>query len=436
MRVVILNGAAADDTPGGRIERALLAHLAAQDHSVRTFTLRDNNIGNCAGDFFCWVRSPGQCMVADDNREIAAAVANADLLIYLTPVTFGGYSSTLKKAVDHQIQNISPFFVTLNGETHHARRYARYADLLVIGWQPERNPAAAAIFRHLVWRNSLNLYPRTWHCEIVSGDPSEATLASQIAFALDVMARRESDSRPTLPANPVRPDQDRAVPRSALLLVGSPRTHTSTSRALGDYLMQQLGARGVRTETVYLYTTLNNPHKMQHLLGQIERADLTVLAFPLYFDTLPAPVILLLERLAAHRAAHPAPGAGFAALINCGFPEPQHNANALAVCAEFARSAGFAWLGGLALGGGEGVVHGTPLNELDGRARPLKKALDMAAETLAQGRPIPAAAQDLISKPLIPPWAYRLVGTLGWRRAARRWGAQKDLKRRPYRVEV
>ncbi|MCS6883267.1 MAG: NAD(P)H-dependent oxidoreductase [Oscillochloridaceae bacterium] len=435
MRVVILNGAAADDSLGARVERAVLAHLASQDHSVRTFTLRDNKIGNCAGDFFCWVRSPGQCMVADDNREIAAAVANADLLIYLTPITFGGYSSTLKKAVDHQIQNISPFFVTLSGETHHARRYARYADLLVIGWQPERNPAAAAIFRHLVWRNSLNLYARTWHCEIVSGDPTEAALALQIAFALDIMARGESDPRPTLPINQLDPDQGRAAPRSALLLVGSPRTSTSTSHAIGDYLMQQLEARGVQTEITHIYTTLNNPHKMQHLLGQIERADLTVPAFPLYFDTLPAPVILLLERLAAHRAAHPAPAAGFAALVNCGFPEPQHNANALAVCAEFARSAGFAWLGGLALGGGEGVVHGTPLTELDGRARPLKKALALAAEALARGRSIPPEARKLISRPLIPPWAYRLVGTFGWRQAARRWGAHKHLKRRPYQAE-
>lgn len=436
MRIVILNGAAADDTLGGRIERALFAQLATQNHSVRTFTLRESNIGNCAGDFFCWVRSPGQCMVADDNREIAAAIARADLLICLTPITFGGYNSTLKKAVDHQIQNISPFFVTLNGETHHARRYARYADLLVIGWQPERNPATAAIFRHLVWRNSLNLYARTWHCEIVSGDPAEAALASQIAFALDVMARHESDPRPTLPAAPIHPDQDGAALRSALLLVGSPRTRTSTSHALGDYLMQQLGARGVQTETVYLYTTLSNPQKMQQLLAQIERADLTVLAFPLYIDTLPAPVILLLERLAAYRAARPDPGAGFAALANCGFPEPQHNANALAVCAEFARSAGFAWRGGLAPGGGEEVVHRTPLTELDGRARPLKRALALAAEDLARGQPIPLAAQDLLSKPLIPVWAYRLVGGFGWYQAARRRGAQKDLKSQPYQGEV
>lgn len=435
MRVVILNGAAADDALGGRVERAVLAHLATRDHSVRTFTLRENKIGNCAGDFFCWVRSPGQCMVADDNREIAAAVANADLLVYLTPITFGGYSSTLKKAVDHQIQNISPFFITLNGETHHARRYPRYADFLVIGWQPERNPGAAAVFRHLVWRNSLNLYPRTWHCEIVSGDPSEATLASQIAFAMDVMARHESDPRPALPAPQIQPGQERPAPHSALLLVGSPRTRNSTSHALGDYLMQQLGARGVQTEIVHLYTTLSNPQKMQHLLVQVERSDLTVLAFPLYIDTLPAPVILLLERLAAHRAAHPAPDAGFAALVNCGFPEPQHNANALAVCAEFARSAGFAWLGGLALGGGEGVVHGTPLNELDARAAPLKRALALAAEALARGQPVPPAAEKLISKPLIPPWAYRLVGTFGWLRAARRWGAHRDLNRRPYQAE-
>ncbi|MFQ3661270.1 MAG: NAD(P)H dehydrogenase, partial [Chloroflexaceae bacterium] len=61
MRIVVLDGSAANDLPGQRIVNATLARLATQDHSVRTFTLRERNIGNCAGDFFCWVRSPGQC---------------------------------------------------------------------------------------------------------------------------------------------------------------------------------------------------------------------------------------------------------------------------------------------------------------------------------------------------------------------------------------
>ncbi len=431
MNIVILDGSAANDLPGQRIVNATLARLAAQNHSVHTFTLREHKIGNCAGDFFCWVRSPGQCNIADDNRHIAAAIVAADLLIYLTPIFSGGYSATLKKAVDHQIQNIAPFFTTRNGETHHTRRYARYADVLVIGWQPEPDPTAEAIFRHLVWRNSLNFYAQTWHCEIVTGDPLEAALVSHIESALAAIARRESDPVPALP--PLDSNLDRrSPPRNALLLVGSPRTRKSTSYALGDYLMQQLSAHGVQTETIHIYTSLSNPQKMHTLLTRIDTADLTVLAFPIYVDSLPAPVILLLERLATHRAAHSVRGAGFAALANCGFPEVQHTANALAMCAEFARMTAFDWQGSLALGAGEGLVHGTPLSQLGGRAIPLKHALALAAESLAQGQPIPPAAQSLISKPFIPAWLYRLLGGIGWRQQARRWGVQALLHRTPY----
>lgn len=431
MKIVILDGSSANDALAGRIRAELLRQLAAQNHAVETFTLRERKIGNCAGDFFCWVRTPGTCIVDDDNRLITAAIVRADLLVYLTPITFGGYSATLKQAVDHQIQNIAPFFATLNGETHHAKRYDRYPDFLVIGWQPAPNPTAEGIFRHLVWRNSLNFYAETWHCEIVTGNPPEAALSSQIKAALPAMARREPDPAPVLPS-PQALSALATPPRRALLLVGSPRGLKSTSHAIGAYLMECLAARGLETEVVPLYPLLNNPQKMETLLNQVDSADLTVLAFPLYVDTLPGAVILLLERLAAHRAAHPAPGQGFAALANCGFPEAHHNANALAICAEFAAQTGLAWLGGLALGAGEGMVHGEPLNQAGGQVIPLKKALERAADSLASGQPIPAEAQKFIAKPFIPAWLYRLLGGVGWRQQAKSWGAQQDLKRQPY----
>jgi hypothetical protein len=89
-------------------------------------------------------------------------------------------------------------------------------------------------------------------------------------------------------------------------------------------------------------------------------------------------------------------------------------------------------MGSLALGAGEGMVHGMPLNELDGRAIPLKNALNLAAQALASGQPIPDAAQELLSKPFIPAWLYRLMGKFGWQQQAKRWGAQKELQRKPY----
>jgi hypothetical protein len=122
----------------------------------------------------------------------------------------------------------------------------------------------------------------------------------------------------------------------------------------------------------------------------------------------------------------------FAAIANCGFPGANHNDTAIAICSEFARQTGFTWMGGLALGAGEGIVHGTPLNELDGRAIPLKAALDLAAEALANGNSIPQSARDLLARPIIPNWMYTLQGQFGWRQVAKKYGMEKELKRQPY----
>jgi hypothetical protein len=138
-----------------------------------------------------------------------------------------------------------------------------------------------------------------------------------------------------------------------------------------------------------------------------------------------------LEKIAAHRKQNQS-SIRFAAIANCGFPEADHNDTALAICAEFARQTGFEWMDGLALGAGQGIVHGVPLNELDGRAIPLKHALDLAAEALAGGNPIPQPARDLLAKPIIPHWMYTLQGRFGWQQQAKQYGMEKELKRQPY----
>src|SRR5262245_16268805 len=101
MKTLILDGSRVDDPPAAYgITNALHQRLP----DAETIVLREQKTGNCAGDFFRWVRSPGMCNIDDDNRLIAAKIMHSDLLIYITPVTFGGYSAELKHMVDHQIQ--------------------------------------------------------------------------------------------------------------------------------------------------------------------------------------------------------------------------------------------------------------------------------------------------------------------------------------------
>ena len=59
---------------------------------------------------------------------------------------------------------------------------------------------------------------------------------------------------------------------------------------------------------------------------------------------------------------------------------------------------------------------------------------ELAAAALAKRQVIPKAAQDLMSKPVIPAWAYRLLGNLHWKKAAKSYGVGKSLKKQPLRV--
>jgi multimeric flavodoxin WrbA len=429
MKAVILDGSHAYDITGGRVKAALVEQLTAQGWEINDLVLRDKKIGNCAGDFFCWIRNPGMCNTDDDNRDIAAAVINSDLQVYLTPITFGGYSSALKRAVDHQIQNIAPFFAKVNGETHHAPRYGKYPDFLVIGWQEQADAQAEAVFRHLTWRNALNFYAKRSVTGVVLASQTDGEITAAVQGWLKGIHNGTKPHAVKLPINGQAASGAVEI-RRAVLLVGSPRTKKSTSHSLGGYLFDKLGAQNIQTETVFLHTTLRSAKKSQKMLEAIDAADLVLLAFPLYVDSLPAPVMEALERIAAHRA-----GAStrklFAAIANCGFPEAKHNDTALAICATFALQAGFEWAGSLSLGAGEGLVHGAALNEMDGRAIPLKQALDLAAAALAQGQAIPAAAQAFLAKPFIPSWLYRLMGGFGWKQQAKEYGA-KNLSARPY----
>src|SRR5512145_879253 len=107
MKAILLDGSQRNDVTGQRVYAALRMELESRGWQVEHLCLRERKIGNCAGDFFCWIRNPGVCNVDDDNRAIAESIINSDLMVYLTPITFGGYASVLKKMVDHQLPNVS-----------------------------------------------------------------------------------------------------------------------------------------------------------------------------------------------------------------------------------------------------------------------------------------------------------------------------------------
>ncbi len=221
------------------------------------------------------------------------------------------------------------------------------------------------------------------------------------------------------------------TPRNALLLVGSAKKSESTSASLGSYLAERLQQYRLTVQTVHLHQVFRTATRTAALLEAVDRADLVILAFPLYVDTLPYLVTSALEQMAEHRRGLGETAQQLVAIANCGFPEAHHNDMALAICRRFAQEARFEWAGGLALGMG-GAINGQPLAEAGGPARNAIAALDQAAEALATGHCVPEQAIKLMARPSIPHWLYLLFSNWGWRRQARRYGVHNRLKARPY----
>jgi hypothetical protein len=219
---------------------------------------------------------------------------------------------------------------------------------------------------------------------------------------------------------------------NALILVGSPKGRNSASFALASQLADALRRRGVAATDGLVHSALRSPEETGRLLDAVDDADLVVFAYPVYVDSLPAPLIRLMETVAARRVRAVArPGtARLAAIVQCGFPEAHRCDLAVAICRLFAERTGMGWAGALAMGMGGQLAEG--VEKLPGGGKHILRALAMAAESLADGGEIPGDATALFAKPLVPRWTYTLFGNVGWRVQMRKNKARRPIGYRPH----
>ena len=178
MRALLLNGGTHDGDYLDSVERHLDTTLAGAGWEVDRVVLRRSKIASCRGCFGCWIHSPGVCAIDDDARGVAQLMVNADLLLGLTPVVFGGYSAELKKALDRSIGNVLPFFIRQAGEVLHARRYPYEWRLAAVGIQDRADEVEADLFRLLVTRNARNFQcSMTGAAVLVESDPWDRSAA-------------------------------------------------------------------------------------------------------------------------------------------------------------------------------------------------------------------------------------------------------------------
>lgn len=202
---------------------------------------------------------------------------------------------------------------------------------------------------------------------------------------------------------------------------GSPKPAESLSGKLIEKLEGFLGAK---IDTYHAAKLIRKEDAAGEIAG-ILKADVLLIVFPLYVDSLPAPLIRLLTLIEQAAKASEVPLPMVYAVCNCGFYEAGHNALALRMVRAFARRAGLRYGYGLGIGCGGVLAHMEK-----GPAKNVYAAL-YALGSSACGRS-PKEGEDVLLAPKIPRFLYRLGGNFGWRQLAKKNGVWKRMKMRPH----
>jgi len=181
MKALVLDGSREGDFLTPVAVLGMTSALAGRVDFVELVKPRELAIAPCAGCFGCWTRTPGECVIKDDARDVVASYVGSDLVVYVTPVTFGGFSSQLKKLLDRIILSVlDPRFTVVGGEVHHRLRYRRYPKTVGFGTLPSPDPDAERLFARLVARNGINVHEH-FDVEILAGvkDPVSARRSAE-----------------------------------------------------------------------------------------------------------------------------------------------------------------------------------------------------------------------------------------------------------------
>lgn len=218
----------------------------------------------------------------------------------------------------------------------------------------------------------------------------------------------------------------------AVVLIGSPKKGSSTSRSLAEHLVTQLKNEGMDVETYHIVESITDPVRSREIWDGFRDAGLIVISTPLYVDSLPSEVVAWMET-AGRKGTEIVKGTRLLAMVQCGHPDVDQTAVAVDILKNFSDQLGCEWAGALQMPMGP-AIDGRSLPEAKGAARHAVKALNMTAEALANGMEVPVEAfQEMQVRP-IPVFIYLMVANRMWKRRAKDNGVRYQLMNMPYRV--
>lgn len=95
---------------------ALREGFAARGTAAEYIPLQDVNVKACLACNGCTNKTFGKCVIRDDADWILPKLARADVIIFVSPVTFGSYSFKVKRVMDKLALVMDRHYYVKNGE--------------------------------------------------------------------------------------------------------------------------------------------------------------------------------------------------------------------------------------------------------------------------------------------------------------------------------
>lgn len=223
--------------------------------------------------------------------------------------------------------------------------------------------------------------------------------------------------------------------KKAVLISASPKA--GQENALSEFL-SSLEERHMRSSEISVSRINVRQSITQGRTGEafqeMIKADALIITFPLYFFCLPGMLMRFLQDYEQYFAAHVtgAKKAKIFAVVNCGFPEPEINEEAIRVIESFSRKIGAEFRFGVLIGGGGMILGAKEAPFMKKTMMKLVSAFELMKSDIWENSF--ASCKNIYVKAEFPRKLYFFMGNLGWNSLARKNGLKKkDLYRKPYR---
>ncbi|MDC7239496.1 MAG: NAD(P)H-dependent oxidoreductase [Spirochaetales bacterium] len=156
------------DCPDSQGQDILDYLMKNSSDKVRFFNIADEERQPCAGCFGCWIKTPGACIYKDGLDAVQREDFGSDRVLFLCPVTWGGYSPALKLYLDRSICRVLPFLVSHRGETHHPPRYEHNPQLFLAGYGSSLSTEESELFKKIGENLDDNLSSNSLNTAVLS----------------------------------------------------------------------------------------------------------------------------------------------------------------------------------------------------------------------------------------------------------------------------